>query len=185
MVAASASSLHTAYVNLVAVTATHITDLERLLALYEFEDSLSIRAREILTHRLARHIEWANQVEAGANVPSPDGLLPPPSLTLELDVSQLQELLGIVHSESPTLGIPVPANPNPTIESTRQIVDEMPIHVQGKAQNLLSTLEMEEIAHRRRQILAALVDALALDPLGVCPLPGLHSDAILPLILLW
>ena len=184
-VTAAASSLNAAYVKLATVTAGHITDLERLLALHAVDDSLFARAREILTHRLARHIEWATQVEAGADLSSPDGLLPPPSLSLTLEPLQLQELLGVTLGDSPTLGLAVPANPNPTVESARQLIDGLPLPVQDAADHLIQTLDEEEIIHRRHQMLAALVDVLALDPLGVCPLPGLHSDAILPLVMMW
>lgn len=184
-VTAAAASLHAAYVKLVAVTAGHITDLERLLALHQVEDSLFARAREILTHRLARHIEWATQVDAGAEIPSPDGLMPPPSLEMSLEPGELQRLLGITQGDSPTLGVSVPPNPNPTVEEAIGMIEGLPLPVQDAAGHLISTLEAEEIAHQRHQMLASLVDVLAFDPLGVCPLPGLHSDAILPLVMMW
>ncbi|MEE2759492.1 MAG: hypothetical protein VYA86_05905 [Candidatus Thermoplasmatota archaeon] len=183
-VSSAVSSLNDAYISLAQVGASRITDLERLMALFGTQDSLFERARTLLTHRLARHIEWANKLESGATIASPDALLPPPS-HLDLDIGQLQELLGIVNAESPDCGITLPENSNPSTAEIRAQVPDLPLPLQDSATRLLSTIEFEEDAHSRRQSLLALFDNLSIDPLGVCPLPGLHSDAILPLIMMW
>ena len=182
----AASSLHHAYVGLVSIAAGRITDLERLRALYESEEPIFCSARENLTHRLARHIDWAIQLESGCNPPSPDGLICPEPMDSEIDLVALYQLLDIRHCETPSFDLNIRGNPLPPFdESPDLILSSLPDSLREPASNLFSVLDAENDAQHNRKVLASLIRALSLDPLGVCPLPGLHSDAILPLVLVW
>ena len=63
------------------------------------------------------------------------------------------------------LGVSVPQS-NPTVEEAIGIIEGL-LPVQNAAGHLISTLEAEEIAHQRHQMLASLVDVLAFDPLSL------------------
>ena len=92
--------------------------IERLRELYESEEPIFCSARENLTHRLARHIDWAIQLESGCNSPSPDGLICPEPMDSEIDLVALYQLLDIRHCETPSFDFNIRGNPLPPFDES-------------------------------------------------------------------